>query len=193
MAREGPIAAAGNGTRRARGLFRIPHSAFRTPRETMTSQQVELLAIAAHRDDVELTCGGPRGVGGGGGGRGGRGGRRAPAVQSPLRPRLPRRSGEAVVRRGHLRYLRHQDGGHSLLRIAVRRCQGGGGDPSHGTGPLRADPHPVGALRLADSLGLRRAVLLPRDPRGRRRAPAWRAIPLASRFPCMPKRLVYLV
>ena len=24
----------------------------------MTSQQVELLAIAAHRDDVELTCGG---------------------------------------------------------------------------------------------------------------------------------------
>src|SRR5260370_19832221 len=58
MAREGPIAAAGNGTRRARGLFRIPHSAFRTPRETMTSQQVELLAIAAHRDDVELTCGG---------------------------------------------------------------------------------------------------------------------------------------
>src|SRR5207249_2287331 len=72
------------------------------------------------------------------------------------------------------------------------RCQGGGGDPSHGTGPLRADPHPVGALRLADSLGLWRAVLLPRDPRGRRRAAAWRAIPLASRFLRMPKRLVYL-
>src|SRR5438046_5940267 len=121
-----------------------------------------------------------------------RGERRAPAVQSPLRPRLPRGSGEAVVRRGHLRYLRYQDGGHPLLRIAVRRCQGGGGDPSHGTGPLRADPHPVGALRLADSLGLRRAVLLPRDAGRRRRAPAWRAVPLASRFPRMPKRLVYL-
>src|SRR5438034_8110563 len=26
----------------------------------------------------------------------------------------------------------------------------------------------------------------------RRRAPAWRAVPLASRFPRMPKRLVYL-
>src|SRR3989449_5050338 len=126
------------------------------------------------------------------GGRGGRGGRRAPAVQSPLRPRLPRGSGEAVVRRGHLRYLRHQDGGHPLLRIAVRRCQGGGGDPSHGTGSLRADPNSVGALWLPDSLGLRRAVLLPRDPRGRRRAAAWRAVPLASRFPRMPKRLVYL-
>src|SRR5438046_475346 len=121
-----------------------------------------------------------------------RGERRAPAVQSPLRPRLPRGSGEAVVRRGHLRYLRYQDGGHPLLRIAVRRCQGGGGDPSHGTGPLRADPHPVGALRLADSHGLRRAVLLPRDAGRRRRAAAWRAVPLASRFPRMPKRLVYL-
>src|SRR6266550_2652047 len=126
------------------------------------------------------------------GGRGGRGGRRAPAVQSPLRPRVPRGSGEAVVRRGHLRYLRHQDGGHPLLRIAVRRCQGGGGDPSHGTGSLRADPNSVGALWFPDSLGLRRAVLLPRDPRGRRRAAAWRAVPLASRFPRMPKRLVYL-
>src|SRR5437773_928406 len=121
-----------------------------------------------------------------------RGRRRAPAVQSPLRPRLPRGSGEAVVRRGHLRYLRHQDGGHPLLRIAVRRCQGGGGDPSHGTGSLRADPNSVGALWFPDSLGLRRAVLLPRDPRGRRRAAAWRAVPLASRFPRMPKRLVYL-
>src|SRR5216110_1614609 len=121
-----------------------------------------------------------------------RGGHRAPAVQSPLRPRLPRRSGEAVVRRGHLRYLRHQDGGHPLLRVAVRWRQGGGRDPSHGTGPLRADPHSVGALRLADSLGLRRAVLLPRDAGRRRRAPAWRAVPLASRFPRMPKRLVYL-
>src|SRR5213596_2428600 len=28
------------------------------PRGAMTSQQVDLLAIAAHRDDVELTCGG---------------------------------------------------------------------------------------------------------------------------------------
>src|SRR5438093_10591102 len=27
-------------------------------RGAMTSQQVDLLAIAAHRDDVELTCGG---------------------------------------------------------------------------------------------------------------------------------------
>src|SRR3989449_429871 len=40
--------------------FRIPHSALRTveaPRIAMT-QHVDLLAIAAHRDDVELTCGG---------------------------------------------------------------------------------------------------------------------------------------
>src|SRR5204863_7944711 len=58
IAEESAIVGAGNRTRRAGGPFRIPHCAFRTPRETMTSQQVELLAIAAHRDDVELTCGG---------------------------------------------------------------------------------------------------------------------------------------
>src|SRR3989454_9230674 len=40
--------------------FRIPHSAFRIPgawRPPVT-QTVDLLAIAAHRDDAELTCGG---------------------------------------------------------------------------------------------------------------------------------------
>src|SRR5947208_2240757 len=118
--------------------------------------------------------------------------RRAPAVQDPLRTGVPRRPREAVVRRGHLRQLRHQDGGHPLLRIAVRRRQGGGGDPPHGAGSLRADPDPVGTLRVPDPDGPRRAVLLPRDARGRRRAAAWRAIPLGSRFPRMPKRLVYL-
>src|SRR5207245_4811908 len=46
--------------------------------------------------------------------------------------------------------------------------------------------------RLSDPHGVRRAVLLLRDARGRRRAAAWRAIPLGSRFPRMPKRLVYL-
>src|SRR5207247_10439980 len=80
----------------------------------------------------------------------------------------------------------------SLHLIAPRYRQAGITDPSHGTAPLRADPHSVGALRLSDSLGLRRAVLLPRDAGRRRRAPAWRAVPLASRFPRMPKRLVYL-
>src|SRR5216117_3128695 len=40
--------------------FRIPHSTFRIPgawRPPVT-QTVDLLAIAAHRDDAELTCGG---------------------------------------------------------------------------------------------------------------------------------------
>src|SRR5207249_754782 len=119
-------------------------------------------------------------------------GRPAPAVQSPVRPRLPRGPGEAVVCRGHLRQLRHENGGDPLLRVAVRRRQGGRGDPPHGAGSLRADPDPVGTLRLPDPHGVRRAVLLPRDARRRRRRTAWRAIPLASRFPRMPKRLVYL-
>src|SRR6266496_2059886 len=38
--------------------FRIPHSTFRIQKGGMTSQHVDLLAIAAHRDDAELTCGG---------------------------------------------------------------------------------------------------------------------------------------
>src|SRR2546422_167711 len=118
--------------------------------------------------------------------------RRAPAVQDPLRAGVPRRPGETVIRGGYLGQLRHQDGGDPLLRLAVRRRQGGRGDPPHGAGSLRTDPDPVGALRLPDPHGLRRAVLLPRDARRGRRAAAWRAVPLASRFPRMPKRLVYL-
>src|SRR5207253_11325451 len=38
-------------------LFRVPTSAFRVQGASV-SQRVDLLAIAAHRDDVELTCGG---------------------------------------------------------------------------------------------------------------------------------------
>src|SRR5467141_3513016 len=55
---EGRIAETSHAARRPRGLSRIPNSAFRTLRGTVTSQEVDLLAIAAHRDDVELTCGG---------------------------------------------------------------------------------------------------------------------------------------
>src|SRR5205814_712062 len=121
-----------------------------------------------------------------------RGGRRVPAVQAPLRTRVPRGPGETVVRRGHLGLLRYQDDGDSLLRLPVRWGQGGRRDPPNGPGSVRADPGPVGALRLPDPHGVRRAVLLLRDARGRRRAAAWRAIPLASRLPPMRKRLVYL-
>src|SRR3989440_12264427 len=49
---------AGHGVRRSLGLFRTPHSAFRIRTRGLVSQAVDLLAIAAHRDDVELTCGG---------------------------------------------------------------------------------------------------------------------------------------
>src|SRR5204863_55150 len=119
-------------------------------------------------------------------------GRPAPAVQSPLCARVPRGPGETVVRRGHLGQLRYQDDGDSLLRLPVRWGQGGRRDPPNGPGSVRADPGPVGALRLPDPHGVRRAVLLLRDARGRRRAATWRAIPLGSRFPRMPKRLVYL-
>src|SRR6266480_2782822 len=38
-------------------MFRVPTSAFRVGRDSV-NQQVDLLAIAAHRDDAELTCGG---------------------------------------------------------------------------------------------------------------------------------------
>src|SRR3989454_11385469 len=53
-----PIRTAGHGVRRSLGSFRTPHSAFRIRTRGVTSQRVALLAIAAHRDDVELTCGG---------------------------------------------------------------------------------------------------------------------------------------
>src|SRR3989442_12058503 len=54
----GAIRKGGHEAQRSRDQFRIPHSAFRTRRGGMTSQHVDLLAIAAHRDDAELTCGG---------------------------------------------------------------------------------------------------------------------------------------
>src|SRR5439155_21051977 len=38
-------------------MFRVPTSAFRVGGDSV-NQQVDLLAIAAHRDDAELTCGG---------------------------------------------------------------------------------------------------------------------------------------
>src|SRR5213596_1165882 len=38
-------------------MFRVPTSAFRVGRDSV-NQQIDLLAIAAHRDDAELTCGG---------------------------------------------------------------------------------------------------------------------------------------
>src|SRR5256886_17352250 len=37
---------------------RIPHPASRQGGVVLVSQAVDLLAVAAHRDDVELTCGG---------------------------------------------------------------------------------------------------------------------------------------
>ena len=45
------------GTRKGAGEFRVPRSEFRV-RGGSVSQHVDLLAIAAHRDDAELTCGG---------------------------------------------------------------------------------------------------------------------------------------
>jgi len=67
-----------------------------------------------------------------------------------------------------------------------------GENPSHGAGSLRADPDPVGALWLADPLGLRGAVLFCHETLAVDDVlPAWPCqSPLASRFfsPC-PKRL----
>src|SRR5439155_17415421 len=55
---DSPIHTTGHGGRRSLGPFRTPHSAFRIRNRSVTSQHVDLLAITAHRDDAELTCGG---------------------------------------------------------------------------------------------------------------------------------------
>src|SRR2546427_453258 len=82
-----------------------------------------------------------------------------PPVQAPVRPGVPGGPREAVVRRGHLGDLRGQDAGDSLLHLAVRRSEGGRGNPPDRPGSVRADPRASGALRLADPPTLRRAVL----------------------------------
>ncbi len=96
-----------------------------------------------------------------------RAGQTASAVQNPVRPRLPRRPGEADLRHRYHVDVHRQDEGHPLLRVPVRRRPGRWRNLPDRPAPVRAGRNPERPLRLADPGALRRALLHPRNRPGR--------------------------